>query len=181
MQSRFQEGAQADVTKDMHFFTTLSEMDEHERRKRAHRGSSSSISSFSSAEAKYFAPKEGRRSISFGRSDGRGQSFDAPRDVTSRDNAAKGFKGRLRALTTGGRTATWTSKLTTGRNIYTLINYETDDYHYKHQAVSGETLVSSGQSLLGCIDTSQGTHALGNDKEFGKFANWIGKPLGIRT
>ena len=100
-------------TTKQHFHTILAEMDKCEERKRRHRGSSSSVESLTSHDIKrrmdppYPAgqPKEGTRSVNFGR-----RSSDVrPVAVKEEDGEGKNkevlkrtIKGRLRALT-GGR------------------------------------------------------------------------------
>jgi hypothetical protein len=104
-------------TSDELFHTILAEMDRCEERKHQHRGSSSSADSLTSphsggthapqikrnmeSPSPIEKPKEGRRSINFGR-----RSLDlTPQEESEGNNKEKltrKFKGRLRALT-GGR------------------------------------------------------------------------------
>lgn len=98
-------------------FSILSEMDEHERRRqRRHRDSNSSTESFISSgsiSGPSSPPREGRRSIVFNKRsvDLVRQSLDETRNDAS--EKAKGFKGRLRALT-GGRERSGSVKAYTG-------------------------------------------------------------------
>jgi hypothetical protein len=74
------------------FFNILSEMDDFEK-KRQHQSTTSSVESFSSSNGAPSRPAEGRR------------SFGAARPILDHgeDKKSHGLKGRLRALTSGGK------------------------------------------------------------------------------
>jgi hypothetical protein len=118
--SRFTEGTpftlpdmqQQSSTTIEHFRSMLSEMDDYEKKHR-HRESNSSVESFATSNGSSprkmsagadFAPKEGNRSIIFGRgsNDIIRRSMDERPSSIDIDQKLSKFKGRLRALT-GGR------------------------------------------------------------------------------
>src|SRR6187402_919449 len=124
-ESKFTEGSpltgpdllQQTPTSNDFFFTILSQMDEHERR-RKHRDSNSSVESFAISNRSHlsgpngggeheFVPKQGRRSITFGSRSAdlvRRSLDDRPREHAGLEGVealANKVKGRLRALTNG--------------------------------------------------------------------------------